>query len=261
MALFAVASLAVATAVSAQTIGSASQSGGAGQNGWTREGGWGNRGMAHPAIVGTVTAINGTTLTVSGRVGFATTTPLATYTVDASKAAVTKNRATDTLSSIAVGDTVIVQGTVSGSTVAATMIRDGAFPNGVPQGLERFRGNPRNTSSTPAVIGNGQPIVAGTVTAINGSTVSITNKSNVTYSIDASNATITRGAETVSLSNVAVGDTILVQGTVNGASVTASTIIDQTPPANATTTPQHPGQSPFGFFGRIGQFFLHLFGF
>ena len=81
------------------------------------------------------------------------TTTATTYTVDASSATVTKNGAASTVSAIAVGDTVMVQGTVSGTNVTAKTIRDG-----VGQGQ-------------PAIQGNGQPVVAGTVTAINGNSV------------------------------------------------------------------------------------------
>jgi cyanophycinase-like exopeptidase len=64
------------------------------------------------------------------------------------------------------------------------------------------------------------------------------------------------------------GDTVVVQGvvvqgTVNGASVTASTIIDQGQPAAAGTTGTTAKHSNFlgGIFGGIGSFFSHLFGF
>jgi len=89
--------------------------------------------------------------------------------------------------------------------------------------------------------------------------VVITNKSNVTYTVDVTNAKILEGQNTVTVSSLAVGDSLVIQGTVNGNSVTASTVLDQkisTTTTGTTTPPQHKG-----FFGAIGSFFSHLFGF
>lgn len=216
-------------------------------------------GMMRPGVVGKVSAVNGDILTVAGRQGFGSTSVATTFTVDATNAVVKKNNATSTVSSIAVGDTVAVQGTVSGTNVTATMIRDGVGMMGGRRGPGGM--GPRSATSTPPtspVVGNGQPIVAGTVSAISGSTVTINNKSNVQYTIDASNAKILEGQNTIALSSVAVGDSVVVQGTVNGTSVTATTIIDQS--HGSTSTPTSGGQH-VGFFAGIGQFFMHLFGF
>src|SRR5512146_566500 len=93
---------------------------------------WGKRpgGMMQtmPGIFGKVTAVNGTTLTVSD------TRTDTSYTVDASGATVMKNGSASSLSSVAVGDTVFVQGTVSGTNVTATTIRDGVPMNGIGDG-------------------------------------------------------------------------------------------------------------------------------
>ncbi len=209
-------------------------------------------GAMKPGVFGTVSAINGDTLTVTGRGGFGGPRPMTTggttsvaptaptpvtYTVDATNATVKKNNATSTLSAIVVGDTVMAQGTLTGTNLVATMIRDGVVPttrsaNGAP-------GKPGQNwaSSTPAFAGNGEPVTAGDVTAVSGTTVTITNKSNVTYTIDASNAKVVSGQNnTATVSNIAVGDSIVVQGAVDGNSVIATTIIDQAKPANAATT-------------------------
>jgi hypothetical protein len=213
-------------------------------------------GGMRPGIFGTVASVSGTSLTVTGRQGFGTTTPTATFTVDASNATVKKNNATSTVSSIAVGDTVSVQGTVTGTNIVATMIRDGVVPmrGGPGKGPQ---GGQWNQASTSPITGNGQPIVAGSITAINGTSLTITNKSNVQYTIDASNATIAKGGSTATLSNVAVGDNVVVQGTVNGTSVTATSVLDQG--ASTSTTGSAPAHT--SFLGGIGQFFMHLFGF
>ena len=120
------------------------------------------------------------------------------------------------------------------------------------------RGGQGFASST--VQGNGQPIVAGKVSAINGSIISITNNSNVTYSVDATNAKITQGNTTVTITSIVVGDTIVAQGTINGTSVIATSVMDQTN-HNETNTAGNPEQKRGGFFGGIGQFFMRMFGF
>ena len=215
-----------------------------------------------PAVIGTVTAVSGNTITVSGRAGFGgfmrgpkpatgtapTTSPtppaLTTFTVDATNATVTKANAASTVANIAVGDMVAVQGTVSGTSVTATTIRDGQFGKG---------GMGMGTPPVSPITGNGQPVVAGKVVSISGNTITITNSSNVTYTIDALSAKVVQGQNTIAVSNLNTGDSLVVQGTVNGTSVVASSVIDQTRPAGA---PAHPG-----FFGSIGKFFSHIFGF
>jgi hypothetical protein len=226
-----------------------------------------------PGIFGTVSGINGNILTVAGRQGFGTTSPTTTYTVDATNATVTKNNAASTFANIAVGDTVMVQGTINGASVTATTIRDGVMPGSGRGAMPNATGG-----AQPAIQGNGEPVVAGSVTAISGNNITITNSSNVTYTIDATNSKfVVSGVTGPTISNVAVGDNLVVQGAVNGTSITASSIIDQKAPANAN--PNSPGSSqqpsqlpPHGIiggftsgishmFGSFGTFFKHMFGF
>ena len=250
-----VAGLAVAVPAFAQTApASQAVQGQPGQGGM-----WGGHRGGHmrPGVFGTVASINGTTLTVTSKVGPQGGTAT-TYTVDASAATVTKSGAASSVSIIAVGATVMIQGTVSGTSVTAKTIRDG-----IPQ---RGQGgmNGAGANANPIITGNGEPVVAGSVTAISGSSVTITNKSNVTYTIDASNAKIQYSGGAGTIANVAVGDNVVVQGTVNGTSVTASSVIDQgaTPAAGATATGTNGQPAPHrGFFAGIGSFFKHLFGF
>ena len=81
-------------------------------------------------------------------------------------------------------------------------------------------------SGTNAETRQKNPGVFGTVTAIDGTTITITSKAMpsrnsktsatataaTTYSIDASNATVTKNNTTAAVSNIAIGDTIMVQG-------------------------------------------------
>ncbi len=232
--------------------------------------------MMKPGVFGTVSAINGNILTVtskgglggprpmtSGKTSVAPTAPTpVTYTVDATNATVMKNNATSTLSAIVVGDSIVAQGTLTGTNFVATTIRDGLptmmgggkGQNGNDNGNGDGKGH---ATSTPLFVGNGQPIVAGNVSVINGSSITVTNKSNVTYTVDASSAKILSGQNSAAtIANIAVGDSVVVQGTVNGTAVTATTILDQAKPA---TTPKKGMMG--NFFGGIGSFFGHLFGF
>ncbi len=210
-------------------------------------GGWQHRA---PGVFGTVSAISGDTITVTSK-GFGQNATPATYAVDATNATVTKAGASSSVSSIAIGDMVMVQGTVSGTNVTAASIRDGVGARG--QGQKTHQG------SAPVIQGNGQPVIGGNVTAVNGSVLTVTNKSNVTYSIDATNATVEKGNATSSVSAIAIGDNVVVQGTVNGASVTASSVMDSG--ANTASAGTTSGAHKGGFFGGIGNFFHSLFGF
>ena len=222
------------------------------------------RGGARPGVFGTVTAVNGDTITVQSR-GFGQNSTQTTYTVDASNATVTKNNAASSVSDVAVGDSIMVQGTVSGTNVTATSIRDG-MAGGV--------GNNRN--------GGG---IFGTVASINGTSLTVmgrtaTSGSNApTYTVDASNATVTKNGASSSVSDIVVGDTVMIQGTVSGTSVTATAIRDglpqagsgqQKPPAqnsgNAQNNSNPSGSNPSpksdnSLWGNIVGFFKNLFGF
>jgi hypothetical protein len=218
-----------------------------------------NNGMMKFGVFGTVSAISGNVITITSKQRSNPTATTAivstTYTVDATNAKITKNNVAGTMASIVVGDTVVVQGTVTGTNVVATAIRDGVLRNGLGKMLDKNAQDP-----FLSIVGNGQPVVLGTVSVISGSTVTITNKSNITYTIDTTNAKITQGSNAISISGIVVGDNLVVQGTVNGSTVVASTVIDQkAQPVNtntgATTTRRQ------GFFGGIGSFFAHLFGY
>jgi len=185
-------------------------------------------------ISGTVTAVNGTIITITGKNS-------TTYTVDATNAKIEKitppvagttsasasstwtrpTPTTITVSQVSVGDTLMVQGTVSGTSVTATNIIDGKFGG--------FGG--RGTGSHT---GTASPRVGGTVTAVNGNSITVTNapKSGtpVVYTVDVSNAKITqRGAKgttptTITPSAITVGERVMVRGTVGGTSVTATNV-------------------------------------
>jgi hypothetical protein len=113
------------------------------------------------------------------------------------------------------------------------------------------RGGTTTGSATAGLNSNGQPIIGGTVTAVSGDTVTITGKDNQTYTIDATNATVTKAGASSSVSSIAVGDQVLAQGTINGNSVTAVNVVDGTSTSSSTA---HKG-----FLGAIGAFFAKIF--
>ena len=105
-----------------------------------------------PGVFGTVDSINGSMLTVTsgfgGRAGGAASTTTV-YSVDASVATVMKENATSSLSDIAVGDRVMVAGKISGTSVAATSIRDGVPQHG-PGGRAGGNGSGKAGENQPA---------------------------------------------------------------------------------------------------------------
>jgi len=232
-----------------------------GARNWNGMGG-GARGMV-PGVFGTVSAVSGDTLTVTSS-GFgrnATSTPVTTYTVNAAGATIVKNGATSTVSAIAVGDRVMVRGTVSGTSVTATAVNDGVMPG---QGMGRNKGDATSTRPMSPIQGNGEPVIGGTISAMSGATLTVTNKSSVTYTVDASNAKIVKGNATSTLASVAVNDNVVIQGAVNGNSVVATSIIDSGAPQSQTANngaPANKGGFMGGIFNGIGSFFQHLFGF
>ena len=152
----------------------------------------------------------------------------------------------------------MVQGTVNGTTVTAKNIFDGKM---ILRGQADQVGQDQNKQGN-TFTGNGQPLVGGTVTSISGSIVSITNRGNTTFTVDATNAKVTKQGTASALSNISVGDTLLVQGAVNGNSITANSVEDQgvaTAPQAVSNTTTAPAQNNPGFFGRIKGFFSRFF--
>lgn len=106
-------------------------------------------GRGFSGVFGKVTAINGTTITITDNRNNTT------YTVNASNATVTKNGAASSISGIAAGDTIVVQGTTSGSSVTATKISDGVgtsgnYPNGGKSGSSTRPFNASGTYNRPS---------------------------------------------------------------------------------------------------------------
>ncbi len=149
-------------------------------------------------VSGKVTAVNGTTITLSGKDG-------ATYTVNAANATISAENRTLAITDIKVGDTLKVKGTLTGSTIVATTIRDKSTAQ---RELETKLSNLR----------------AGIVTAVNGSVVTITRFGTGTTSTVNTNASTTikvKGGAT-STSAITPGSAIVVVG--SNASTTPDSI-------------------------------------
>jgi hypothetical protein len=223
--------------------------------------------MEH-GVFGVVSAINGSTITLNAAMRPGTIATTKTYTVDATNAKVMKNGAEATIASIAVGDHIIVQGTITGQQVIATVIRDGMQLRGereefgVASGTRTMLprgGNHRNAQDLPT--GNGQPVIAGTVTAVSGNSVTISNRGNIPFTIDVTSANIQKLGATSTAANIAVGDAVKVQGSVSGTTITATSFIDRGVVATlpASTNGAAAPQQPVGIWGHMKNFFSRFF--
>ena len=117
--------------------------------------GGGSRGQ-FSGVFGQVTAINGTSITITD------SRNSTTYIVDVSNATVTKNGAASSVSNIAVGDTIVVQGATSGDSVTATSIMDGFGGHGTYTGGHGSSTRPFNASGTYARSSGTPPFASGT---------------------------------------------------------------------------------------------------
>ncbi len=184
--------------------------------GSTMEGRMGNRG---PHVHGTVSAVSGTTITITDRRSGST------YTIDASaatfkKAAAGSEPTAVTISEIAVGDEISALGTISGTHVVATEVMEGQFRGHMGKGPGRRNG------------------VMGTVASVNGNVITLTDRDGTTYTVNAGNASVEKMVPGA-LSDVRVGDIIGVDGTKDGTTVTATRIMDDMKqPTNAPAVTQ-----------------------
>ena len=204
-----------------------------------------------PGMIGTVASVSGTTITITGKDG-------TTYTVDASGATLTKGMGPDAktiaITDIATGDTVGVAGTFSGTTVTATKVIDGVS---------------LDMKGAIAAAGWQKPAISGSVTAVSGTTITVAGKDGTVYTVDASAATFVKGeadsGSATTIAGISVGDTIAVEGTLSGASVAATKVIDGVRPMGkdmlqggdsvASGSASHPVST---ILQKIGTFFGHL---
>lgn len=85
----------------------------------------------------------------------------------------------------------------------------------------------QSTSTPTTTPGTVNVNLVGTVTAVSGSTLTLSGQNGATYSVDAANASITGGGQTHVLADIKVGDKLAVHGTLSGSVVTATSIVDK----------------------------------
>ena len=169
-------------------------------------------------FTGTVTAVSGSTLSIDTMIKKTKTA----YTVDVSAAVLSKGMGSGTtiaLADIHVGDRVFAIGSLSGTNIAATSVRDlGTL------------GMKNKMLPSQAAINHGKMFM-GTVTAVNGSTITMSGRNKTVYTVDASAATFTKGfgktATTITLTDIKVGDRISSSGTLTGTTIAATSVRDQ----------------------------------
>ncbi len=217
--------------VSGSAITASAIAAGAWKSSWPENGNWNN---LKPGITGTVTGITGTSLTVKNNQG-------AMFAVETANAKLQKEKGTViTISDIKIGDTVFVQGTVSGNTVAATNVFD----------VQIYAEKAEEAYN---------PDISGKVTVLNGLTWTVVTDNNTSYTVDVSNAklrTLRNGevSSKYSVSNVKVGDTVWLKGSMSGTTFVATSLVDTDLTVKAMV------DTKVGFFHRIGNWFRGWFG-
>jgi len=167
-------------------------------------------------FTGTVTAAGNSVLTIDTIVNKVKTS----YTVNVVSATLLKGMGAGTAitaADIKAGDRIFAIGTLSGTNVAATSVRD------LGQKLARKNNPSMNKPSN---------MFMGTVTAVtvNESTISATGWNKTVYSINVGTAKLTKGmgkdAATIALTDIKVGDRISAVGAVSGTTVAATSVRD-----------------------------------
>jgi hypothetical protein len=181
-----------------------------GATGASRSGG--GLGPGGGAAVGTISAIHGSTLTVTNQGG-------TSATVRTTSSTVVTTSVTGTVADIANGDHLVVMGTTAGPTVAATGIVDRGTDT-----ADDGSGGPPSGLNVPSGFGGGFAPVTGTVTAVNGSTVTLTTTSGSTVKVTTSSTTAVEVDRTISITQLKTGDQVVVTGTTRGTTVTATRI-------------------------------------
>lgn len=216
------------------------------------------------SLTGTVTVIGTNTITVNGK--HASTTGL--FIVDVSSAKFFKNNATTTLNAILLGDTVFVQGKVSGNSVTASAVYSGKLPAALQkveirkEEKKEERKEKREDRMADRLRGTA---ILGIVTNVNGNTILVdgrfgTSTATTTYTVNAANAKIFKDKATTTVSAILVGDRVLVEGTVSGTTVTANVIFDGKLPLNGKAFGAFSYEPEQGkFFQKINNFLKNFF--
>lgn len=166
------------------------------------------------AYLGVITAKTDAALTILGSNNVSYSVTLAS----GSQIWINKSKQAN-LSNFAVGNNIMVQGTLSGTNISAKSLMVINLPLGT---------------------------VVGKITAINGTTLTISGSDSKSYTVLVANADIkAKGEKDSKLSNLTVGDSVLVKGDLNGTTITAKSVTEE--------------NIKVGFFHRFGLFFKSIF--
>ena len=102
-----------------------------------------------------------------------------------------------------------------------------------------------------------RPAVNGVVASVSGNVIAVTGRDKSTYSVDASSAKITKGfgasSQVLAIGDIKPGDTVAVMGTVSGANVVATAIMDGVGGARGGAAPAIQNNAGGKMQGRSGQ--------
>jgi len=230
------------------------------------------RGPGGQGAAGTISSINGSSISLTATNGKKTT-------VVTSGSTAVDEALSGSLTDVKVGDHVAVMGSTSGTTVIAQQITDSGTKTlpgppggangqqsgppsgssgqqgGPPSGSSGRQGGPPSGASSPGA-GGGRPTV-GTVESTDGSTVTVKTSSGSTVTVTTSSSTKVMVIKTGALSDLKVGDRIVVSGTTSDGTITATTIRTGSAglgggpgggsgPAGGNGQGSGPGQAPSG---------------
>ena len=156
---------------------------------------------ANVTVSGTVSAVSGSTITLAGSNG-------TTYTVDVSHATISDRNDASVIANVAVGDMLVVKGTLAGSVITAKKIRDTSFVH-------------RAFLSAIGAAG------AGVVTKVDGSTFTLKSRGvsgTTTVTTNASTTYKVNGVATTS-SALGVGSRAIVFGSTDASGSITATLV------------------------------------
>ena len=186
-------------------------------------------------IAGTVASIDGTTLTVTSQkpgdhrpggaadegTGGDTNATATTYTVKTTATTRFTKTEDGKVSDFAKGDTIVVIGTNTNGTVAATRISqtDGKAPD---KGIAPKQGG--RSDRQPGHSGRHGEVTVGTITMVKGSTLTLESRSGDSVTVTTSSDTAVSVNHEVALKAIKKGDKVHVIGTVSGTTVEAAAV-------------------------------------
>jgi hypothetical protein len=182
-----------------------------------------------PAAVGTIKAKSGSTLTLSTFGG-------KTVTVKTTSATAVTKSVAGKLADISSGDSVTVIGSLSGSTLSAQQVVDGATEAAGPS--SGGGGPPGSTTQT---------MVSGKVATVSSGSFTVTKSGGGTVTVRTSSKTRVRDIKASDVSALAVGQTVAVTGATASDGTVTATAIQQGPAGPAGMGPGRPGSANGGY--------------